>query len=117
MNRIEARIRCTTQTPAVNLGVVGMTPGRACRSMAASSPRSRPSPNGWPAASLDLGCGCRRWAAVTDRGGLGREQLRAEMAGRVVAGVVGPAPPQDPDPAGAQAPQRPVLALAAGSGC
>jgi hypothetical protein len=26
MNRIEARIRCTTQTPAVNLGVVGMIP-------------------------------------------------------------------------------------------
>ena len=33
---------------------------RACRSVAASSPGSRPGPVGWPAASLDPGCGRNR---------------------------------------------------------
>src|SRR5690349_12751450 len=40
----------------------------------------------------------------------------AVVDGRVVEGVVGPAAPEDAGPAGAQATQRAVLALAAGAG-
>jgi hypothetical protein len=42
---------------------------------------------GWPAASLDLCCGARRWAVVPEPGGLGRGQLQARMARRVIGGV------------------------------
>src|SRR5215218_475666 len=69
-------------------------------------------PSGWPAASLDPGCGRHLLAAVPEPRGLAADQLRPLVAGRVVAGVIGPASPQDPHPTGAEATQRPVLALA-----
>lgn len=54
------------------------------------------------------------WRCPNPRLGLGGGQLRWVVAGGVVAGVVGPTAPHDPDPAGAESSQRPVLALTAG---
>ena len=63
------RIRCTTQTPAVNPLAIQQLLG----SLGSGMPKCggvlavvKAMPFGWPAASLDLGCGCRLGATVPE---------------------------------------------------
>src|SRR4051794_4645446 len=68
-NRMQARSRCTTQTPAVNLSpgfCLPLVGGSGMPKCGVALPVVKAKPFGWPSASLDLGCGRHRVAAMPE---------------------------------------------------